>query len=95
MLRRGDAVCSFAVQYSVGNCNYKSNLQTWGTIFDKCGQIMAYADDVIMGRRLQDVEVVFTSLIKQTNKIGSEINEKKKKENLWLYHKILKIQVTM
>jgi len=43
---------------------------------------MAYADDVIMGRRLQDVEVVFTSLIKQTNKIGSEINEKKKKENL-------------
>jgi hypothetical protein len=27
---------------------------------------VAYADDVIMGRRLQDVEAVFTSLVEQT-----------------------------
>jgi len=34
------------------------------TIFDKGSQIMAYFDDVIiMGRRLQDVEEVFTSLV--------------------------------
>jgi hypothetical protein len=37
---------------------------------------MAYADNVIMGRRLQDVEV-FTSLVEQTNKMGLETNEKK------------------
>jgi hypothetical protein len=42
-----------------------------GSILDKCSQIMAYADDVvIMGRRLKDVEEVFTSLVEQTNKMG-------------------------
>jgi hypothetical protein len=39
---------------------------------------MAYADDVvIMGRKLQDVEEVFTSLVEQTNEMGLEINAKK------------------
>ena len=39
---------------------------------------MAYADDVIvMGRKLQDVEEVFTSLVKQKNKMELEINKKK------------------
>ena len=47
-------------------------------MFDKCSQIMAYAHDVIMVRRLQDAEEVFTSLEEQTNKTGLEINEKKK-----------------
>jgi len=40
---------------------------------------------VIMGRILQDVEEVFTWLVKQTNKMGLEIN-KKIKDYLWLYH---------
>ena len=34
-------------------------------------------DVVITGRRLQDVEEVFTRLVKQTNKMGLEINGKK------------------
>jgi hypothetical protein len=42
----------------------RSETETWGTIFDKCSQIMAHVDDVIMGRRLQDAEV-FMSLVKQ------------------------------
>jgi len=38
---------------------------------------MAYPDDVvIMGRRLQNFEGVFTSLVENTNKMGLEINEK-------------------
>jgi hypothetical protein len=28
---------------------------------------MAYADDIIMGRRIQDVKETFTALIEQTN----------------------------
>jgi hypothetical protein len=57
-----------------------SKVETKGTIFDKCSQIMSYADDVvIMGRRLQDVKEVFTSLIEQADKMGLEINEKKTK----------------
>jgi Reverse transcriptase (RNA-dependent DNA polymerase). len=56
----------------------RSKVETRGTILDKCSQIMAYADDfVIMGRRFQDVKQVFTSLIKQANKMGLEINEKR------------------
>jgi len=55
-----------------------SKVEIRGTIFDKCSQIMAYADDVIiMGRRLQDVEEVFTSLVEQTNRVGLETNEKR------------------
>ena len=39
--------------------------------------MMAYADDVvIMGRRLQDDEAVFTSLVEQSNKIGLDMNKK-------------------
>jgi len=49
-----------------------------GSIFDKCSQIMAYADNVvIMGRRLQDVEAVFMSPVEKTSKMGLEINEKR------------------
>jgi len=56
----------------------KFNTQTYGTIFYRCSQITAHADDVvIMGRRLQDVKEVFTSLDKQTNKMGLEINKKR------------------
>jgi hypothetical protein len=45
---------------------------------------MAYYDDdvVIMGRRLQDVKEVFTSLVEQTSKMGLEINEKKIYESI-------------
>ena len=39
---------------------------------------MAYADDVVIMRRLQYVEEVFTSLVEQTNKMGLEIKKKKR-----------------
>jgi len=35
----------------------RSKVEIRGNVIDKCSQIMAYADDVVvMGRRLQDVE---------------------------------------
>jgi hypothetical protein len=44
----------------------RSKLEIQGPIFDKCNQITAYADDVVIkGRRLQNVEKVFTSLIRK------------------------------
>jgi len=51
-------------------------VETWRTMFDKYSQIMAFADVVILGRRLKDVEEVFKSLVEQTNKIVLEINKK-------------------
>jgi len=51
-------------------------VETWRTMFDKYSQIMAFADVVILGRRLKDVEEVFTSLAEQTNKIVLEIQKK-------------------
>jgi len=55
----------------------RSKVDIRGTIFDKCIQIMANADDdVVMGRRLQDVEV-FTSLVEQTNRMELETNKKR------------------
>ena len=41
---------------------------------------MAFADDVfIVGKRLQNVKEVFTSLVEQINKMGLQTN---KKQNL-------------
>ena len=58
----------------------RSKVETQGTIFDKCSQIMAYADDVvIMGIRLQDAEEVFVSLVDKTDKMTLEIYDKKTK----------------
>jgi sorting nexin-29 len=57
----------------------RSKVETRGIIFDKCSQIMAYADNVvIIGRNLQDVEEEFTLLVEKTNEIGLDINAKDK-----------------
>jgi hypothetical protein len=68
-LRQGDAIdpllCNVVLEIAIRSCN----AETQGTIFAKHSQIMAYVDVVIMGGRFQDVEV-FTSLVKQTNKMG-------------------------
>ena len=57
----------------------RSKVETQGTIFDECSQIMAHADDVaITGRRLQGIKDVFRLLLQQTNKTGLEIIEKDK-----------------
>jgi hypothetical protein len=46
--------------------HYVTTVESRGTISDKCSQIAAYADEVvIMARRMQDVEDIFTSLIEQ------------------------------
>ena len=50
MLRRGDAVAPLLLNIVLEIAIIRCNLETRGTIFDKCGQSMAYADDVIMGR---------------------------------------------
>jgi hypothetical protein len=59
------------------NAIRKSKVESLGITIDKYRQIIAYADDVvIMGRRLQDVEEVFTALFeKKTGKMGKEINK--------------------
>jgi len=42
----------------------RSKLETRGNKLEKCSQIMAYSDDVvIIGRRVQDVGELFTSLV--------------------------------
>ena len=49
VLRQGDAIARLLFNIVLEIAIIRSNLETWGTIFDKCGQIMAYADDDIMG----------------------------------------------
>jgi sorting nexin-29 len=77
-LREGDAIAPLLFNVVLEIAIRKSKLQTYRTIFDRCSQITAFSDDVvIMGRRLQNVKEVFTSLDQQTNKMGLEINENK------------------
>jgi hypothetical protein len=63
-LRQGYAVVPSLFNVVLETAIRSSEVDTRETIFDKCSQIMACADDVvIMGRRLQDVEEVLTSLM--------------------------------
>jgi len=74
-LRQGDAIAPLLFNVVLETAIRKSKVQIHGTTFDRCSQITAYADDVfIMGRWLQDVKEVFTSLDQQTYKMGLEIN---------------------
>jgi cellobiose-specific phosphotransferase system component IIB len=69
----------FNVVLDIAIIRYK--VETWRNMFDKYSQIMAFADVVILGRRLKYIEEVFTSLVEQTNKIVLEIHEKR--QNFW------------
>jgi hypothetical protein len=68
-LRQGDAIPPLLFNVVLEIAIRRSQVETKGTLVDKCNQIMVYADDVvIMGRRIQDVKETFTSLVEQTNK---------------------------
>jgi hypothetical protein len=60
---RQDAFAPLLLNLELETAIRRCNVERWGTICAKYKQIMAYVD-VIMGRRLKDVEV-FTSLVKQ------------------------------
>jgi hypothetical protein len=80
-LRQGDSISRllFNIVLEIAIRWYK--VETQGIIFDKCGQIMTYADDVVItGTWLQHVEEVFTSLVDKTDKMGLEIM--KRRQNL-------------
>jgi sorting nexin-29 len=47
-LRQGDAIARLLFIIALETAIRRSKVETWGTIFDKCSQIMAYADDVVI-----------------------------------------------
>ena len=63
-MRQGGAVVPSLFNIVLETAVRGSEVDTWGTKLVKCSQIVAYADDVTMGRRLQDVEVL-TSLMNE------------------------------
>jgi hypothetical protein len=64
-LRQGGAVVASLFDIMLETAIRSPEVDTRGTKFVKCSQIMAYADDVTTGRRLQDVEEVLTSLMNE------------------------------
>jgi uncharacterized protein with PhoU and TrkA domain len=86
-LRQGDAVAPLLFNVVLVIAIRRSQVETKGTIFDKCNQIMAYADDVvIMGGRIQDVKETFTLLVEQTNK---QTNKQDGIRNKWEKKKLI------
>jgi len=74
-LRQGDATGPLMFNVVLEIVIKRSKLEIRKNTFDKCSQIMANAEDTfVVGRRLQDVEEVFTSLVEQTNRMGLETN---------------------
>jgi len=63
-LRQGDIIAPLLFNIMLEIATRRAKLETRGNILDKCSQIMAYSDDmVLMGRRVKDVGEVFTSLV--------------------------------
>ena len=63
-MRQGDATAPLVFNVVLEIVIRRSEVEIRRNTFDKCIQIMANADDVVVvGRRLQDVEEVFTSLV--------------------------------
>jgi sorting nexin-29 len=50
-LRQGDAIAPLLFNVVLEIAIRRSKVETQGTIFDKCSQILAYADFVVMERR--------------------------------------------
>ena len=73
--RQGDAIAPLLFNVVLKTAIRRSKVDTRGTKFDKCNKFMTHADGVVIMRRLQDVQEVFTSLIEQSNKMGLKINE--------------------
>jgi hypothetical protein len=70
--RQGDAIAPLMFmkcwKLKTEDLNYKL-----GIVCDKCSKFVALNDDdIITMGRLQDIEEVFTSLVKETNKMGLE-----------------------
>jgi hypothetical protein len=74
-LRHGDAISPLLFKV-LENAIRSSKVESLGTTSGKYRQIIAYADNVVIMRRiLQDVEEVFTSLVEKTGKMKIEINK--------------------
>ena len=76
-MRQGYAISPLLLNIVLETAIKLSKVEPWRNILDKYSQIVPYDDDddddddaVLMGRRLQDIEEVFTSLVEQTNKMG-------------------------
>lgn len=62
-IRQGDALAPMLFNLALEISIRKANIQVNGTIFNKCSQILAYADDVVIsGRRRMDVKETFELL---------------------------------
>jgi hypothetical protein len=60
-LRQVDAIAPLLFNALLEIAIARSHVKICGNIFDKCSQIMACADDVvIMGIRVKDIREVFT-----------------------------------
>jgi hypothetical protein len=63
-LRHGDAIALLLFNIMLETAIISSKVDTQGTIFDKCSQIVAYGGDVVViGKRLQDFEEELSSLV--------------------------------
>jgi hypothetical protein len=84
-LRQGDSVAPLLFNVVQEIAIRRSKVETLGIICDKCSQIMAYADEVVILGRLQDSKEVSITLVKPINKVGLR-NEGGGRQNLWRYH---------
>jgi hypothetical protein len=60
-LRQGDAISTLLFNLVLEIANRRSKVETRGTIYGNCSQILAYSDVMfIMGRRVKVVGEIFT-----------------------------------
>jgi hypothetical protein len=76
-LRQGDAISPLLFSLVLEIATRRPKVETQRSTLDKCRQIMAYAENVVlMPRRLQEIKKYVRHLWK-TDKMRLEINKKK------------------
>ena len=78
--RQGDPLSCNLFNFVMEGVLRKAGVHRNGTIFYKCVQLLAYADDIdIIGRCKRDVTAAFSAIEKESSRVGLAVNEGKTK----------------
>ncbi|XP_066909733.1 uncharacterized protein [Halyomorpha halys] len=78
-LRQGDPIAPPLFNIALQAIINRAGINQEGTVFTKMTQVMAYADDVIIGRSLQSIRTDFEAMDVEAKRMGLHINEEKTK----------------
>jgi sorting nexin-29 len=79
-VRQGDPLACLLFNINLEKVIRDAEVETWGTVFNKSVQILAYVDDIVVtGYSLAVVKATFIKMEKADKQMGLTVNENKTK----------------